>query len=54
MKRRRYAEPQIVFALQQAETGAWVGDIWRKLGVAGLTGLEPATSTLTGWHSETD
>ena len=23
-------------------------------GMAGLTGLEPATSTLTGWHSETD
>jgi len=35
MKRRRYDEPQIVFALQQAEADTWVGEIWRKLGVAG-------------------
>jgi putative transposase len=34
MKRKRYTEPQIVFALQQAESGTPVGEICRKMGVA--------------------
>ena len=34
MKRKRYTEPQIVFALQQAEAGTTVGEICRKMGVA--------------------
>jgi putative transposase len=37
MKRNRYTEPQIVFALQQAESGTPVTDICRKLGVAEAT-----------------
>ncbi len=37
MKRKRYTEPQIVFALQQAEAGTGVGEICRKMGVAEQT-----------------
>jgi putative transposase len=37
MKRKRYAEPQIVFALQQAEAGTPVADICRKMGIAEAT-----------------
>ena len=37
MKRKRYTEPQIVFALRQAEAGTPAGDICRKLGVAEAT-----------------
>jgi len=37
MKRNRYTEPQIVFALQQAESGTAVVDICRKMGVAEAT-----------------
>ena len=34
MKRKRYTEPQIVFALQQAEAGTPVAELYRKMGVA--------------------
>ena len=34
MKRKRYTEPQMVFALQQAEAGTPVGELCRKLGIA--------------------
>ena len=37
MKRKRYTEPQIVFALQQAESGTPVADICRKMGIAEAT-----------------
>jgi len=37
MKRKRYTEPQIVFALQQAEGGTAVAEICRKMGVAEAT-----------------
>jgi putative transposase len=37
MKRKRYTEPQIVFALQQAEGGTSVAEICRKMGVAEQT-----------------
>jgi len=37
MKRKRYTEPQIVFALQQAESGTPVAEICRKMGVAEQT-----------------
>ena len=37
MKRNRYTEPQIVFALQQAESGTAVADICRKMGIAEAT-----------------
>jgi putative transposase len=37
MKRKRYTEPQIVFALQQAESGTSVAEICRKMGVAEQT-----------------
>jgi putative transposase len=34
MKRKRYTEPQIAFALRQAEAGTPVAEICRKMGVA--------------------
>ena len=34
MKRKRYTEPQIVFALQQAESGTPVAEICRKMGIS--------------------
>ncbi len=37
MKRKRYTEPQIVFALQQAEAGTPVAELCRKMGVAEAT-----------------
>lgn len=37
MKRKRYKEQQIVFALQQAEAGTPVAEICRKMGVAEQT-----------------
>ncbi len=37
MKRKRYTEPQIVFALQQAESGTVVAEICRKMGIAEAT-----------------
>ena len=37
MKRKRYTEPQIVFALQQADSGVTVAEICRKMGVAEAT-----------------
>jgi putative transposase len=37
VKRKRYTEPQIVFALQQAEAGTPVVEICRKMGIAEMT-----------------
>lgn len=37
MKRKRYTEPQIVFALQQVESGTTVAEICRKMGIAEAT-----------------
>ena len=37
MKRRRHTEPQIVFALQQADSGTPVAEIVRKMGVSEAT-----------------
>ena len=37
MQRKRYKEPQIVFALQQAEAGTPVVEICRKMGIAEQT-----------------
>jgi putative transposase len=37
MKRKRYTEPQFVFALQRAESGTAVAEICRKMGVAEAT-----------------
>ena len=37
MKRKRYTEQKIVFALQQAEAGTSVAEICRKMGVAEQT-----------------
>ena len=37
MERKRHTEPQIVFALQQAEAGTPVVEICRKMGVAEAT-----------------
>ena len=37
MKRSRYSEEQIVFAIRQAEAGTPVGDLCRQLGVSDAT-----------------
>ena len=37
MKRSRFVEQQIAFALQQAERGTQVGDVCRKMGVSEQT-----------------
>ena len=37
MKRSRFTEQQIAFALQQAESGTPVGDVCRKMGVSKQT-----------------
>ena len=37
MKRKRYADEQIAFALRQAESGTSVEDVCRKLGVSEAT-----------------
>lgn len=37
MKRKRYTDEQIAFALRQAESGTAVGKICRKLGVSAPT-----------------
>ena len=34
MKRKRYSDEQIAFALRQAEGGTTVEEVWRKLGVS--------------------
>ena len=37
MKKTRYPEEQIVFALKQAETGTRVGEVRRKMGISEAT-----------------
>ena len=37
MKRSRFSEEQIVYAIRQAETGTPVGDLCRQLGVSDAT-----------------
>ena len=37
LKKKRYTEPQIVFALQQSESGAPIAELCRKMGVAEAT-----------------
>jgi putative transposase len=37
MKRSRFSEEQIVYAIQQAESGTPVGDLCRQLGVSDAT-----------------
>ena len=34
MKKTRYTEEQIAFALKQAETGICVGEVCRKMGIS--------------------
>ena len=34
MKKSRFTDQQIAFALQQAETGTPVEEIWRKMGIS--------------------
>ncbi len=37
MKRSKFTEPQIMFALKQAETGTKVGEVCRQLGISEAT-----------------
>lgn len=37
MKKTRYTEEQIAFALKQAETGTWEEEICRKMGISEAT-----------------
>ncbi len=37
MKKTRYTEEQIAFALKQAETGTHVGEVYRKMGISEVT-----------------
>ena len=37
MKKTRYTEEQIAFALKQAETGTHVGEVCRKMGISEAT-----------------
>jgi putative transposase len=37
MKKSKFTESQIVFALQQAESGVTVAEVWRKLGISEAT-----------------
>ncbi len=37
MKKTRYTEEQIAFALKQAETVPWVEDVCRKMGISEVT-----------------
>lgn len=37
MKKTRYTEEQIAFALKQAETGTRVGEVCRKMGISKAT-----------------
>ena len=46
MKRKRYTEAQIAFALRQAESGTAVEEIIRKLGISEPTFYLPAADRL--------
>lgn len=37
MKKSKFTEPQIIFALKQSETGTHVDDICRQLGISQAT-----------------
>ena len=37
MKKSKFTEPQIVFALQQAESGVTIAEVCRKLGISEAT-----------------
>ncbi|KGE46164.1 transposase [Salmonella enterica subsp. enterica serovar Bareilly str. CFSAN000220] len=37
MKKTRYTEEQIAFALKQAETGTRIGEVCRKMGISEVT-----------------
>ena len=53
MKRKRYTDEQIAFALRQAESGTAVEEICRKMGVSEPTfylyGLLPLRKRSLGW-----
>ena len=37
MKKNRFTDEQIAFALKQAETGTRIDEIWRKMGISDAT-----------------
>jgi len=48
MKKSKFTESQIVFALQQAESGVTVAEVCRKLGISEATSTAGRKST-AGW-----
>ena len=48
MKKSRYTEEQIAYALRQAETGTPVAEVVRKMGVASRRSTDGRSST-PGW-----
>ena len=58
MKKSRFTEQQIAFALQQAEAGTRVLEVWRKMGITEQTfyrwkkkfgGLMPSAMSSVRW-----
>lgn len=54
MKRSKFTEQQIVFALKQAETGIPVAEVCRKIGKAAGDVFQLETKVLRSWNSRTE
>ena len=52
MKRSRYTEEQIAFALRQAEGGTDVGEVCRKMGISENTHSTPLRAGLLSLEEE--
>lgn len=49
MKRSKFSEEQIVYAIRQAEAGTPVGDLCRPLGVSDATFSTPGKRSTRTW-----
>jgi Transposase len=50
MKRKRFTEEQITFALRQAESGTPVAEVIRKLGITGRPSTSMDGSPVARWR----